>query len=102
MVIPLDGAAMEIKEIIEELDKSGEVSLDSWRAVSVKRNRDGTVDVLYRNLQIGTDDDPVFLWVYANVIYEERKVRVLERITFKKEDLLWLFRYVSKKKGEGL
>ena len=93
---------MEVKEIIRELDRNGEVSLDSWKAVSVKRNKDGTVDILYRNVKIGADDDPVFLWVYANVIDDEGVVRVLERITFKKEDLAWLFRYVPKKKGEGL
>jgi hypothetical protein len=92
---------MDAREIVEILDEKGEVSLDTWKAVSVKKNKDGTVDLLYRNLQVGTDDDPVFLWIYANVVEEDWDVRVLERITFKREDIAWLLRYVVKK-GEGL
>ncbi|ASI99614.1 hypothetical protein [Thermococcus celer] len=92
---------MDAREIVRILDEKGEVSLETWRAVSVKKNRDGTVDVLYRNLHVGTEEDPVFLWIYANVIEEDWDVHVLERITFKREDLAWLLRYVVKK-GEGL
>ena len=92
---------MDAREIVEILDEKGDVSLDTWKAVSVKKNKDGTVDLLYRNLQVGTDEDPVFLWIYANIVEEDWDVRVLERITFKREDLAWLLRYVVKK-GEGL
>ena len=92
---------MDAKEIVGILDEKGEVSLDTWKALSVKKNSDGTVDVLYRNLHVGTDDDPVFLWIYANIVEEDWDVRVLERITFKREDIAWLLRYVAKK-GEGL
>ena len=92
---------MDAKQIVDILDEKGEVSLDTWKAVSVKKNKDGTVDLLYRNLHVGTDDDPVFLWIYANIVEEDWDVRVLERITFKREDLAWLLRYVFKK-GEGL
>ncbi|ANF23566.1 hypothetical protein [Thermococcus piezophilus] len=93
---------MDVKEIIRILDEKGEVSLETWKAVSVKKNVDGTVDILYKNLHVGTDDDPVFLWIYANVVEDDWDVRVLERITFKREDLAWLLRYVAKKKGEDL
>ncbi len=92
---------MDAKEIVGILDEKGEVSLDTWKALSVKKNNDGTVDVLYRNLHVGSDDDPVFLWIYANIVEEDWDVRVLERITFKREDIAWLLRYVAKK-GEGL
>ncbi len=92
---------MDAEEIVGILDEKGEVSLDTWKALSVKKNSDGTVDVLYRNLHVGTDDDPVFLWIYANIVEEDWDVRVLERITFKREDIAWLLRYVAKK-GEGL
>ncbi len=92
---------MDAKEIVGILDEKGEVSLDTWKALSVKKNSDGTVDVLYRNLHVGSDDDPVFLWIYANIVEEDWDVRVLERITFKREDIAWLLRYVAKK-GEGL
>ncbi|ACJ16589.1 hypothetical protein TON_1101 [Thermococcus onnurineus NA1] len=93
---------MDAKEIVKILDEKGEVSLETWKAVSVKKNKDGTVDILYKNLHVGTDDDPVFLWIYANIVEEDWEVRVLERITFKREDLAWILRYVAKKKGEGL
>ncbi|ASJ10984.1 hypothetical protein A3L12_06560 [Thermococcus sp. P6] len=88
---------MDPREIVKILHGKGEVSLDTWKAVSVKNNGDGTVDVLYRNIHVGTEKDPVFLWVYANVVEEDADVRVLERITFKREDLAWLLRYVAKK-----
>ncbi|HDZ36110.1 MAG TPA: hypothetical protein ENH81_04270 [Thermococcus sp.] len=90
---------MDAREIVKILDEKGEVSLDTWKAVSVKKNKDGTVDILYRNLHVGTEDDPVFLWIYANIVEEDWEVRVLERITFKREDLAWVLRYVAKKKG---
>lgn len=90
---------MDVKRIIELLDSKGEVSLDTWKAISVKNNRDGTVDILYRNLHLGSEDDPVFLWIYANVVEDDEDVRVLERITFKKEDVAWIFRYLPGKKG---
>jgi len=92
---------MDAREIVRILDERGEVSLDTWKAVSVKKNGDGTVDVLYRNLHVGTDGDPVFLWVYANILEDSSNVCVLERITFKREDIAWILRYVVKK-GEGL
>ncbi|WP_297419598.1 hypothetical protein [Thermococcus sp.] len=92
---------MDARGIVGILDEKGEVSLDTWKALSVKKNSDGTVDVLYRNLHVGTGDDPVFLWIYANIVEEDGDVRVLERITFKREDIVWLLRYVAKK-GEGL
>ncbi|EEB73238.2 hypothetical protein TAM4_2095 [Thermococcus sp. AM4] len=96
-----EGEEMEIKRIIEILDEKGEVSLETWKAISVKNNRDGTVDILYRNLHLGSDDDPVFLWIYANVVDDgDEDVRVLERITFKREDLAWILRYVPAKKGK--
>ncbi len=91
---------MEVKHIIDILDEKGEVSLETWKAVSVKNNGDGTVDLLYRNLHVGSESDPVFLWIYANVL-EDEDVRVLERITFRKEDLVWLLRYVRGPKGPG-
>ena len=91
---------MDIKRLIEILDEKGEVSLETWKAISVKNNRDGTVDILYRNLHVGTDEDPVFLWVYANVVDDgEEDIRILERITFKKEDLAWILRYVTPRKN---
>lgn len=91
---------MDIKRIIEILDEKGEVSLETWKAISVKNNRDGTVDILYRNLHVGTDEDPVFLWIYANVVDDdEEDIRILERITFKKEDLAWILRYVAARKN---
>ncbi|WP_457751737.1 hypothetical protein [Thermococcus sp.] len=92
---------MDAREIISVLDEKGEVSLETWKPLSVKKNRDGTVDVLYKNLHVGRDDDPVFLWIYANVLEDEWDVRILERITFQKEDLAWILRYVPKR-GEGL
>ena len=92
---------MDAREIVEILDEKGEGSLDTWKAISVKKNKDGTADILYRNLHVGTDDDPVFLWIYANVVEDDWDVRVLEKITFKREDIAWLLRYVVKK-GEGL
>ena len=53
-----------------------------------------------QNLHLGSDDDPVFLWIYANVVDDgEEDVRVLERITFKREDLAWILRYVPTKKA---
>jgi len=88
---------MDAREVIRILHDRGEVSLDTWRIVSVKNNDDGTVDILYRNRHVGTYDDPVYLWIYANVVEEECDVKVLERITFKKEDLLWLLRLVFPK-----
>jgi len=92
---------MDAREIIRVLDEKGEVSLETWKPLSVKKNGDGTVDVLYKNLHVGSDEDPVFLWIYANIVEEDWDVRVLERITFQKEDLAWLMRYIPKK-GEGL
>ncbi len=92
---------MDAREIIHLLDEKGEVSLETWKPLSVKKNGDGTVDVLYRNIQVGSEDDPVFLWIYANVVEEDWDVRVLERITFQKEDLAWVLRYVPRR-GEGL
>ncbi len=90
---------MDVKRIIKILDEKGEVSLETWKAISVKNNGDGTVDILYRNLHLGSDDDPVFLWIYANVVNDgEEDVRVLERITFKREDLAWILRYVPTKR----
>ena len=93
---------MEVRRIIEILDEKGEVSLETWKAISIKNNRDGTVDILYRNLHVGSDEDPVFLWIYANVVDDgEEDVRILERITFKKEDLAWILRYVRASKAGG-
>ncbi|WP_054841403.1 hypothetical protein [Thermococcus peptonophilus] len=88
---------MEASMIIKILDEKGEVSLDTWKVVSIKENDDGTADILYKNKHVGSDGDPVFLWIYANVVEEDDDVRVLERITFKKEDILWLVRYVFPK-----
>jgi len=88
---------MEIKRIIKELDSKGEISLETWKPVSAKKNGDGTIDILYRNLLLGDERDPVFLWVYVNVIKDEDiDVRILEKITFKKEDLLWIMKFISK------
>ncbi|MDI3476054.1 MAG: hypothetical protein PWQ79_808 [Thermococcaceae archaeon] len=90
---------MDVREILNLLDEKGEVSLGTWKPISVKKNPDGTVDVLYRNLKVGSEEDPVFLWVYANVVEDEDEVdvRVLERITFQKKDFTWLSRYVLPK-----
>jgi hypothetical protein len=88
---------MEEREVIHILHERGEVSLDTWKVVSIKRNEDETVDILYRNRHVGTEDNPVFLWIYANVVEDNGEVRVLERITFKKEDLLWLLPHVFPK-----
>ena len=88
---------MNAREIVDLLNERGEVSLETWKALSVKRNGDGTVDILYRNLRVGTDDDPVFLWIYANVVDDESEVRVLERITFRSADISWVLRYLPKK-----
>lgn len=88
---------MEIKRIIKELDLKGEVSLETWKPISAKKNGDGTIDVLYRNLLLGDERDHVFLWVYVNVIEDEDiDVKILEKITFKKEDLLWIMKFISK------
>ncbi|WP_457754472.1 hypothetical protein [Thermococcus sp.] len=90
---------MEIKRVIKELDKKGEISLETWKPLSAKKNGDGTVDILYRNLLLGDENDPVFLWVYVNIIEEDEEdteVRILERMTFKKEDLAWVAKFVSK------
>jgi len=84
---------MDARTIVSILDRKGEVSLETWKAISVKKNSDGTVDVLYRNLHVGNEKDPVFLWIYANIL-EDEDVRVLERITFQRKDLAWLIRYV--------
>lgn len=94
---------MDIKGIVELLHRRGLVNKETWKAVSVKKNGDGTVDILYRNLQVGTEKDPVFLWIYANVVEDDDEVdvRVLEKITFKKEDIAWILRYLPKK-GESL
>ncbi|HIP75103.1 MAG TPA: hypothetical protein EYH24_03105 [Thermococcus paralvinellae] len=88
---------MEVKRIIKELDSKGEISLETWKPISAKKNGDGTIDILYRNLLLGDEKDPVFLWVYVNVIEDEDiDVRILEKITFKKEDLLWIMKFISK------
>ncbi|NJE07981.1 hypothetical protein E3E31_05500 [Thermococcus sp. M39] len=88
---------MEIKRVIKELDLKGEVSLETWKPISAKKNGDGTIDILYRNLLLGDKRDPVFLWVYVNVVEDEEiDVRILERMTFKKEDLIWIMKFVSK------
>ncbi|WP_297487309.1 hypothetical protein [Thermococcus sp.] len=93
---------MEPREIVEALYRKGEVSRETWKALSVKNNGDGTVDILYKNLQVGTKKNPVFLWVYANVVGGD-DVRVLERITFKTEDIVWIARYLPGKwRREGL
>ena len=88
---------MDAMEIVRLLDESGEVSLETWKPLSVKNNKDGTVDILYRNLHVGSEDEPVFLWVYANVVEEDWEVRVLERMTFQREDIAWILRYLPKK-----
>ncbi|ASJ00385.1 hypothetical protein [Thermococcus gorgonarius] len=93
---------MDARDIVELIYQRNLVSRETWKAVSVKKNGDGTVDILYKNLHVGSDDDPVFLWVYANVVDEDGPdVRILEKITFKKEDLVWILRYIPKR-GEGL
>ena len=88
---------MDARDIIRILNEKGDVSLDTWKVVSVRKNDDGTADVLYRNRHVGSDDNPVFLWIYANIVEEDWDVRVLERITFQKEDLLWLLKHVFPK-----
>ncbi|WP_297477003.1 hypothetical protein [Thermococcus sp.] len=85
---------MNAREIVELLDRRGEVSLDTWKALSVKRNGDGTVDILYRNIRVGTDEDPVFLWIYANVVDDGPEIRILERMTFRSGDIAWVLRYL--------
>ncbi len=87
---------MDIRGILQKLHEKGEVSRETWKPLSVKKNKDGTVDVLYKNRLIGTEEDPVFLWIYANVVEDEEfDVKVLERITFKKEDIKWILRYAQ-------
>jgi len=88
---------MDARDVIRILHDKGEVSLDTWKVLSVKKNDDGTADILYRNRHVGSDDDPVYLWIYANLVEEDWDVRVLERITFKRDDLLWLIRQVFPK-----
>ncbi|WP_456369239.1 hypothetical protein [Thermococcus sp.] len=88
---------MDTSAIIRILSEKGEVSLDTWRVISIKENGDGTADILYKNRHVGRNGDPVFLWIYANVVDEDEDVRVLERITFKKDDILWLIRHVFPK-----
>ncbi|WP_461866241.1 hypothetical protein [Thermococcus sp.] len=87
---------MDVREILQILNEKGEVSKETWKPLSVKKNKDGTVDVLYKNRVIGTEDNPVFLWIYANIVEDDEfDVKVLERITFKKEDLKWILRYAQ-------
>ena len=87
---------MDVMDVLRILNEKGEVSRETWKPLSVKKNKDGTVDVLYKNRIIGTDDDPVFLWIYANIVEDDGfDVKVLERITFKKEDIRWILRYAQ-------
>ncbi len=88
---------MDAREIVKILDEKGEVSLDTWKVVSVRKNEDGTADILYKNRHVGSEENPVFLWIYANIVEDDWDVRVLERITFQKEDLLWLLKFVFPK-----
>lgn len=85
---------MKIKDVINLLNEKGEVSLDIWKPLSARKSSDGTLDILYRNLVVGSDSDPVFLWVYVNVLEDD--VRVLEKITFKKEHIRWITNSISK------
>ncbi|MDK2983340.1 MAG: hypothetical protein PWP19_818 [Thermococcaceae archaeon] len=85
---------MKIKDVIRILNEKGEVSLDIWKPLSARKSSDGTLDILYRNLVVGSDSDPVFLWVYVNVLEDD--VRVLEKITFKKEHIRWITNSISK------
>nr|WP_152881131.1 hypothetical protein [Thermococcus sp. 101 C5] len=68
--------------------------MDIWKPLSARKSSDGTLDILYRNLVVGSDSDPVFLWVYVNVLEDD--VRVLEKITFKKEHIRWITNSISK------
>ncbi|HIH71824.1 MAG: hypothetical protein PWP49_829 [Thermococcaceae archaeon] len=85
---------MKIKDVINLLNEKGEVNLDIWKPLSARKSSDGTLDILYRNLVVGSDSDPVFLWVYVNVLEDD--VRVLEKITFKKEHIRWITNSISK------
>lgn len=85
---------MKIKDVINLLNEKGEVNLDIWKPLSARKSSDGTLDILYRNLVVGSDSDPVFLWVYVNVLEDD--VRVLEKITFKKEHVNWITNSISK------
>jgi hypothetical protein len=85
---------VKIKDVINLLNEKGEVNLDIWKPLSARKSSDGTLDILYRNLVVGSDSDPVFLWVYVNVLEDD--VRVLEKITFKKEHIRWITNSISK------
>ncbi len=79
---------VKIREIVERLNDKGEVSLDIWKPLSARKSSDGTLDLLYRNRVVGSEKDPVFLWIYVNIVNED--VRVLEKITFKQEHVKWI------------
>ncbi|USS40676.1 hypothetical protein NF865_00065 [Thermococcus aggregans] len=85
---------VRIKDVIKILNEKDEVSLDIWKPVSARKSSDGTLDILYINLVVGSKKDPVFLWVYVNVLKDD--VRVLEKITFKKEHVNWITNSISK------
>ncbi|WP_058946094.1 hypothetical protein [Thermococcus sp. 2319x1] len=85
---------VRIRDVIRILNEKGEVSLDIWKPLSARKSSDGTLDILYRNLVVGSERDPVFLWVYVNVLEDD--VRVLEKITFKKEHVNWITNSILK------
>ncbi|WP_055283301.1 hypothetical protein [Thermococcus sp. EP1] len=85
---------VRIKEIIKALSDKGEVSLDIWKPISARKSSDGTLDILYRNRVVGSEKDPVFLWAYVNIVEED--VRILEKITFKKEHVKWITNSITR------
>ena len=43
---------------------------------------------------MGSEKDPVFLWAYVNIVEDD--VRILEKITFKKEHVKWITNSITR------